>query len=333
MSTVALETYLAPIREFLTDDRIEEIIINRPGEVFIERAGTWERYDIEALDQRRLNQLTDLTATYTHQAVSAETPLLSAQLPGGERIQVVMPPACPPDMFGIAIRKPSALKFTLADYSRRGAFGGEWRNRTTKVTPVDLELARLLRQDKIEDFLRLAIKSKKNIIISGGTSSGKTTVLKAFIEEMGAEERILTIEDVREVTLPHANKLHLLASKGGQGVARVTVGSLLEACLRLRPDRILLGEMRGAEAADFLELINTGHPGSISTVHADSPRLAFERLSFMVKRKEGFETMDRADIIDYIKSVVHIVVQCQRFEGGFRGMSDIWYCHADEIGE
>lgn len=328
MSTVALETYLSPIRDVLADPSIEEIILNRPGEVWIERAGAWTVFEAPALDERRLMQLADLTATYSHQAIGAETPLLSAVLPGGERIQIVMPPACPRDQFGIAIRKVSVIQFTLADYTRQGAFDRDLRS--IKATDTQAELAGLLRLDRIEDFLRLAVQSRQNLIVSGGTSSGKTTTLKALIEEMGPDERIITIEDVRELSVPQRNRLHLIASRGEQGVAKVTMASLLEASLRLRPDRILLGEMRGAEAADFLELINTGHPGSISTVHADSPRLAFERLAFMVKRRAGFESMAREDIIAYIQSVVPIVVQFQRFEAGRRGLSSIWYRFAEE---
>lgn len=330
-STIALQAYLAPLIQLLEQPGVEELIMNRPNEVLIEKAGEWEVFESQDLSMRRLEQLADLVATSTQQRVGPEHPLLSAYLPAGQRLQVVMPPACVPDTFGLAIRQPSRSKVSLSDLAVRGAFNPALRAESENVlSDVDGQLCELYFENKIEDFLRLAVRSKKNIVISGGTSSGKTTFLKSLTDEFGAEERILTIEDVPEIQLTQYNKLQLVASKGGQGVACVTVGELLEACLRLRPDRILLGEMRGAEAADFLELINTGHPGSISTIHAGSPQLCFERLCFMVKRKEGFQTMVREDLLAYIKSVVHIVVQFNRFDHGVRGMSGLWFRHVHE---
>jgi len=328
MSDAALQAYMAPLRPYLDDPELEEVIINHPGEIYVERAGVWACHAVAELDSRRLNQLAELTATFTQQKVGPQTPLLSAFLPGGQRIQIVLPPACPPNMFGVAIRKPSQRELSLQELRRRGCLDLPGPQRTeSHETPED-PLAEALRQGDTERFLRLAVRSRKNVLISGGTSTGKTTVMRALTEEIGPNERIITIEDVREIQLRHANKLHLLASKGGQGVAAVTFGSLLEACLRLRPDRILLGEMRGGEAADFLELINTGHPGSISTIHADSPRLCFERLAFMVKRREGFQTMSHEALVAYIQSVVDVVVQFKRLDAGRRVISDIWYAGA-----
>ena len=136
---------------------------------------------------------------------------------------------------------------------------------------------------KIKEFLEYAVISKKNIIISGGTSTGKTTFTNATLRAIPSEERIITVEDAREIVLnDHPNRVHLIASKGGQGRAKVTTQDLIEACLRLRPDRIIVGELRGAEAFSFLRAINTGHPGSISTLHADSPAMALEQIKLMV---------------------------------------------------
>ena len=158
--------------------------------------------------------------------------------------------------------------------------------------------------------------------MSGGTSSGKTTFLNAMLKEVPADERILTIEDTREVKPPQPNFLPLLASKGGQGLANVTIESLLQAAMRLRPDRIFLGEIRGAEAYSFLRAINTGHPGSISTVHADSPAGAFEQLSLMVM--QAGLGLRKEEILDYIKTVLPIVIQQSR-RGGWRGTSAIYF--------
>ena len=140
-------------------------------------------------------------------------------------------------------------------------------------------LSRLLKANRLKDFLYQSILVKKNIIISGGTSTGKTTFTNACLRAIPRIERLISVEDAREIDLEnHPNKVHLLASKGGQGLAKVTTQDLIETCLRLRPDRIIVGELRGSEAFSFLRAINTGHPGSISTLHADTPEMAIQQL-------------------------------------------------------
>lgn len=329
MSTAALRSYLIPLQHLLESAHVEEIIVNRPREVYVESGGRWVPHEIPEFDQRRLNQLADLIATYSHQTVGARQPLLSAQLPEGQRVQVVMPPGCLPEMFGLAIRLPSQKRFSLEDLERGGALRS--RPDTRADSDGDAGLTTLLENGDMVGFLRGAVRQRKNIIISGGTSTGKTTTLRALTDEMGADERLVTIEDVPEIALSQHNKLSLIASKGGQGVAKVSVTDLLEASMRLRPDRILLGEIRGAEAADFLELINSGHPGSISTIHADSPRLCFERLCFMVKRREGFQAMSTQALLAYIQSVIDVVVQFKRFDNGFRGVTQVWFGPRDRV--
>lgn len=188
----------------------------------------------------------------------------------------------------------------------------------------DAILLDLLQKSLIKDFLTHAIKSKKNIIISGGTSTGKTTFTNAALLAIPEHERLITVEDAREISLPnHPNKIHLLASKGGQGRAKVTTQDLIEACLRLRPDRIIVGELRGTEAFSFLRAINTGHPGSISTLHADTPTMALEQLKLMVM--QAGLGMPPAEIKQYIISVIDIVVQLKRGDGGRRYISEVYY--------
>jgi type IV secretion system protein VirB11 len=186
------------------------------------------------------------------------------------------------------------------------------------------KLNKLLEEKKIKEFLNTAVICKQNIIISGGTSTGKTTFTNAMLRAIPADERIITVEDAREIELSnHPNRLHLLASKGGQGRAKVTAQELIEACLRLRPDRIIVGELRGAEAFSFLRAINTGHPGSISTLHADTPTMAIEQLKLMVM--QAGLGMPPAEIKEYILNVVDIVVQLKRGEKGRRYVSEVYY--------
>ena len=168
--------------------------------------------------------------------------------------------------------------------------------------------------------------SKKNIVISGGTSTGKTTFTNAMLMSIPNNERLITVEDAREIDLKdHPNRVHLLASKGGQGRANVTTQDLIESCLRMRPDRIIVGELRGSEAFSFLRAINTGHPGSISTLHADTPDMAIEQLKMMVM--QAGLGLPPNEIKDYILNVVDIVVQLKRGEKGRRYISEVFFNH------
>jgi type IV secretion system protein VirB11 len=186
------------------------------------------------------------------------------------------------------------------------------------------ELTDLLDRGEVKEFIKRAVRYHKNIIISGGTSTGKTTFMNAALKEIDKKERIITVEDAREIDTDHIpNSLHLVASRGGQGRAMVTTQDLIEACLRLRPDRLIVGELRGVEAFSFMRAVNTGHPGSISTLHADSPRLAFEQLTLMIM--QAGLNMSRDAIRQYIESVVQVVIQLKRGSGGQRYVSEIFF--------
>ncbi len=322
MSYAALETYLNPFKALFAEEGVNEIMVNKPGEAWVEKRGDQRLEVIPAIDFEHLMGLGRLVAQSTEQTVSEEKPLLSATLPNGYRIQVVFPPACEPGSVAMAIRKGSGMQLTLEDYDKMGAF--------TSTTTEEVEdpnnkiLSEYLKNNKMREFLDHAIKCKKNIIISGGTSTGKTTFTNAALLSIPNEERLITVEDAREVQLPrHPNRVHLLASKGGQGRAKVTTQELIEACLRLRPDRIIVGELRGAEAFSFLRAINTGHPGSISTLHADTPTMALEQLKLMVM--QAGLGMPPDEIKKYIYAVIDIVVQLKRGGGGKRYISEVYF--------
>lgn len=322
MSYAALETYLLPFKEIFAEDGVNELMINKPGEVWVEKKGDLRVEAVPEIDIDHLLGLGRLVAQSTDQRISEEFPLLSATLPNGYRIQVVFPPAVEPNMAAFAIRKGSTMHLTLDKYAEMGAFD----NTSTKslIDENDTILADYINKGNIKEFIRHAVRCKKNIIISGGTSTGKTTFTNAALGEIPQEERLITVEDAREVLLPnHKNRVHLLASKGGQGRAKVSTQDLIEACLRLRPDRIIVGELRGAEAFSFLRAINTGHPGSISTLHADAPAMALEQLKLMVM--QAGLGMPPEEIKKYILNVVDIVVQLKRGGGGRRYVSEIYF--------
>lgn len=322
MSFAALETYLLPFKNLFAEDGVNEIMINKTGEAWVENKGDLRLEKIPELDLDHLLGLGRLVAQSTDQTISEERPLLSATLPIGYRIQVVFPPACEMGTVAYAIRKGSTMNLSLDDYEKMGAFAA---TATEKITDEnDAILAQYIKEKNIKEFLRKAVLCKKNIIISGGTSTGKTTFTNAALAEIPSEERLITVEDAREVMLPkHQNTVHLLASKGGQGRAKVSTQDLIEACLRLRPDRIIVGELRGAEAFSFLRAINTGHPGSISTLHADTPAMALDQLKLMVM--QAGLGMPPEEVKKYILAVVDIVVQLKRGSGGRRYVSEVYF--------
>ena len=330
INTAALDTYLQPLDTIFEEEGVAEVSINVPGEVWVENRGEMRCEPMPVLDIDHLMGLGRLIAQSTEQKVSEEQPVLSATLPNGFRVQVIFPPAAEPGTVAMSIRKGSVLRWDLEDYDKMGAFDN------TSVEEIidesDAILEGLLKENKIKEFLYKAVRSKKNIIISGGTSTGKTTFTNAILRAIPEEERLITVEDAREVMLDaHPNKLHLIASKGGQGRAKVSTQDLIEACLRMRPDRIIVGELRGAEAFSFLRAINTGHPGSISTLHADTPLMAMEQLKLMVM--QAGLGMPPDEIKEYIRNVVDIVVQLKRGGKGRRYVSEVLFVKALRIKE
>lgn len=326
--TVFVDRALEPIRPWLKDSQVVEICANGPGLVWVERFGeaAMERHEVPHLTAHAIRHLAERIAGHTGQSVNEEHPLLSGTLPTGERFQAVLPPATAGGG-AFAIRKQVIQEMRLDDYRRLGSFRKVETAGEGTLSATDRELCEHLDAGRIEDFIRLAVVSRYSILLSGGTSSGKTTFLNALLKEVPAHERIVTIEDTREVRPIQQNYLPLVASKGDQGEARVTVEMLLQASLRLRPDRIFLGEIRGAEAYSFLRAINTGHPGSITTVHADSPAGAIEQLALMVM--QAGVGLKREEIVAYITSVLPIVIQQTKI-GGWRGTSAIHFSRMAE---
>lgn len=316
-----LEHYLAPLRASLDLAGVTELVVNRPGELGIEQAGRWTWLDAPDLTAAWLNTLAVAAAAFTAQDVDARTPICSTVLPGGERCQIVLPPAA--EQLSLTIRKPLAQTLDLADLSDGGLFeavavGG------ADLAAEDERLIALREAGDWPGFFTAAVAARRNILISGATGSGKTTFAKALVRLIPQHERILTIEDARELETPHRNAVHLLYAKDGQGLAKVGAKQLLESALRMRPDRILLQELRDGTAFFYLRNVNSGHPGSITTLHADSAALAFEQLTLLVKESEGGRDLARDDIRSLLRLLVDIVVQMKRVDGRFR-ITEVWH--------
>jgi type IV secretion system protein VirB11 len=316
-----LHHYLAPLTACLAPDDVTELVINRPGELGLERRGGWEWREVPELTEPWLATLARAAAAFTAQDVTAETPICSTVLPGGERCQIVLPPAAA--QTSLTIRKPSAATLDLKAFAQQGLFDSV-ALATGALSQEEHALAALYEARDWPAFFQLAVVSRRNILISGATGSGKTTFAKGLVQLIPSSERLLTIEDARELTVPHRNAVRLLYSKDGQGLAKVGAKQLLESALRMRPDRILLQELRDATAFFYLRNVNTGHPGSITTIHADSALLAFEQLTLLVKESEGGRDLPRAEIRALLHVLVDVVVQMRRVEGQFR-VSEIWY--------
>jgi type IV secretion system protein VirB11 len=291
-----LEAYLEHFREWLDDPEVTELLVNRPGEIWIERPSGMDRHDAPPIDDRLLQRLAEQVARITNQGINRERPLLAATLPNGARVQFVAPSATRAH-WALAIRRHRLVEVPLDAYSF-----GVMHEKPARPSWNPGE-------DPI-GFLREAVRDRKTILISGGTSTGKTTFLNALLREVPVSERVIVVEDTAEVKLHGPNDLGLIAVKGELGEAMIDTDDLLQAALRLRPDRILLGELRGKEAVSFLRAVNTGHPGSFSTIHANSPAGALEQLALMVM--QAGIGLSRLDTIAYAKSVIDMVVQLGR---------------------
>lgn len=305
MSIKALEKHIEPLKPFLQTAGVTEVCINQPGLVFVEKNGNFTCHEIQILEFSFLEALANLIAEFNHKTFPH--PLLSGYLPTGERIQCIMPPACEKNNAIYSIRCHSRHEMSLEDYQKTGVFDefAVVNKDATKETATSLK--ELHAQKNIAEFLKLAISAKKNMIISGGTGTGKTTFLNACLKLIPDTERLITVEDTREVKVAQANKVHLLFNEDDKNM---TAAKLFKACLRLRPDRILLSELRGAEAWSFLRAANSGHPGSISTVHADTPAGCFDQLVFMMQQAGSNSTEEK--LRTYIQSIIPIIIQLKR---------------------
>ncbi len=315
-ANVYLSAYLAPLAPWLSRPDVTDVLINRPGEVWVETTnGPMCREPADELDEVALQRLARQIAAASHQGVNREQPLLSATLPDGSRVQVVSPPATRGGL-ALAVRKHLISDLSVTDLARDGLFDVAARSDPAREAQADADLEALLDTGDLAAFLKAAVQRRKTIVISGGTGSGKTTLLNALVKEIDRAERLVVIEDAPEVRLDHPNSVGLVAVRGDLGEARVDADTLLAAALRLRPDRILLGELRGREAFAFLRAVNSGHPGSLTTVHADSPAGALDQIALLALTSGVDLGWDKVQT--YVSRVIDVVVQLDRTAGARR---------------
>ena len=321
--------HLSLYKEWLDDPEITEICVNRPLEVWCERGATWEQHDAPDVTYDHLRELAVSVASFSHNEISDLQPILSAILPKGERIQIVFSPAAEKGTVSITIRKPSFGVRQLDDYDTQGFFDNI-SPITTELTPDEKELLKLKDEGNYIEFLRQAVKREKVIVVAGETGSGKTTFMKALMQEIPFTDRVITIEDVPELFLPnHPNHVHLFypsEAKEEEG-GLVTAVALLKSCLRMKPTRILLAELRGGETFDFINVAASGHGGSITSCHAGSCDLTFERLALMVLQNRQGRTLPYAIIRRLLYLVVDVVIHVHNDTVGGKGrhITELWY--------
>ncbi|MES2661798.1 MAG: P-type DNA transfer ATPase VirB11 [Pseudomonadota bacterium] len=318
--------YLRILTPFLEDNQNTEIIINQPGEVITENRHGWSFFKVPELTYQHLTMMAKLVATYSGQSLDSQNPILSATLPHGERIQIVIPPITLDGKISFTIRKPMMQSITLKNYEEQGAFLDCFEN-SEELLEEEIKLLEFKKQKHYLEFLKLAVLSRKNIIISGSTGSGKTTLMRSLMQEVPSEERLISIENVDELGLynTHQNSVSLFYSAGGQGISSVNQQQLLESSLRMKPDRIFVAELiRGDEAFYYLRNVNSGHPGSIASLHANSAKLAIEQLVLLLKESSSGSTLSRQDIKQLLFMCVDIIIQVKNIKGRY-AITEMYY--------
>ncbi len=322
-STDALVAHLKPIQLYLDNIDISEILINRPQEVFIEKRGQFEQIKVEQLNLQHLNRLGTLIANYNQKPFGEDNPRLAGVLPQGARVQIIRAPVLESGKFALSIRKQVIANLSLDDFQDEFYCNAVLRsNSRPKAEKLNHNQNKPLGAFNVKNYLKEAILKRKTIVVSGGTSTGKTTFLNACLKEISNNERLIILEDTREIFVKQPNHLCLLAGNKGDSSQEQDMIENLKASLRLRPDRILLGELRGGEAATFLEAASTGHEGSFTTIHASTPKLALERLCMLAERG-GLKQQSREELREYIGTIVNVVVQLKRSPDGKRQISEI----------
>ncbi|TAA10822.1 P-type DNA transfer ATPase VirB11 [Pseudoxanthomonas winnipegensis] len=305
------------IRQFMTSEDVTEICVNRPGELYLEGRGGWRRIELPGLTFERARQFCTavVNESNTGQRITDADPVVSLTFPTGQRAQFVIPPACDPGKVSITIRLPSHQTRTLEQYDKEGFFA-QILEGAGELTPQDRELLELRQQKRYAEFFRRAVLYKKNIVVAGATGSGKTTFMKALVNHIPHAERLVTIEDARELFIEQPNVVHLLYSKGGQSTSNVTAKSCMEACLRMKPDRIILAELRGDESFYFIRNCASGHPGSITSCHAGSISQTWDQLALMVKASSEGAGLEFDVIKRLLMMTIDIVVHIKAHAGG-----------------
>ena len=327
--SISLQKYTSSFfGKYLNDPLINEICYNGEDKIwFLNANGEWENEDTK-LDFDGAEAFSQASASYKEDQIDKSKPILSCVLVGGERVQIVMPPATKREMISITIRKPSQKRFTINDHEKSGLFESVKDFNSKQTNLKNIELLELYQNKNYKNFLAKAVSFGKNIVICGETGSGKTTFMKSLIDFIPIDERIITIEDVEEIKFyEHKNFVQLFYPSEAKSTDFLNSATLLKSCLRMKPDRILLAELRGAETYDFVNVLASGHGGSLTSCHAGSSEEAFKRLSMMILQNPQGQCIPYEIINAMLRDLIDIIVHIYAYQGK-RRISEIYFKEA-----
>lgn len=323
---VSILAHLRALEAWMADSAVNEIAVNGPGVVQLWKRGIWEQVEAPVISFDYLQALGNFLANLSQKPFDESNPILSAYLPGGERIEMTMPPTAPRGMIYLNLRKHTSQSFELDQFVEQDYFqhtrhvfstslGEEDRERLRdQLEPAQVELWDLARVGNWACFLTRAVTSRQNLIVSGATGSGKTSFIRALIELIPTWERLITVEDTPEMPLRnHPNSQALFYrrdSQQGERIVGATAKQVLQAVMRKTPNRVLLAELRGDETFYYVQnVLNSGHPGGVTTVHANSPQELFVRVALLIKASDEGRSMALDEILRLLHTLVHVVVQ------------------------
>lgn len=323
-AALQLTHLLSPVLAWLEDAATEELAINKPGELFVRQRGLFSKYSVD-FSYDDLEDIAILAGALRKQDVGPQNPLCSTELPNGERLQICLPPTVPSGTVSLTIRRPS---FSVADLDSVGtryktSGWNKWNQRQERSHKDHGSVLTEYDRGDLEEFLRACVRSRLTMLLCGATGSGKTTMGKTLIAAIPLSERLITIEDTLELVIPHENHVRLLYSKNARGRGEVTAEQLLQASLRMRPDRILLGEMRDDAAWAYLNEVVSGHPGSISTIHGATPAQAFKKLFSLIKGSPQGSALEDTTVLEILSSAIDVIVPFQTSGEEYR-IGEVW---------
>jgi type IV secretion system protein VirB11 len=321
----ALWERLEPLKPYLEESGVEEVAINRVGEVRLWKSGRWESRLVPEITLRFLETIGANLASYTGKPFNRQHTNMSTHLPTGERVEMTHPPQSPEDVLYVNIRKHSGEAFPHEKLVQQGYYNNVRHEQSLSLTTEqrkillphltdrEKELWALATSGKWATFMQKAVEGYQNIVVSGATGSGKTSYCRSLIELISPEDRIVTVEDTPEMPLPnHPNNNRLLFKKNPDDAEGATAKDVMHSVMRKTPKRVLLAELRGDEAMFYLSgVLSSGHPGGITTTHANSPRDAFFRLALLILSSDAGKTLDMETTKMLLHMTVHVVVQLE----------------------
>lgn len=321
-----LRHFLQPLDEWRLDSATEEICINGPDTAWVRQRGAFTRHAVP-LGLMRCEAIAILAGSLRRQNIGPEAPLLAAELPDGERLQACLFPVVPQGTCGLTLRKPDKHVIHPDEAAPRYESAGMSRANSERRSRNMAELLALYDAEEFIPFLVGCVRARLNILLTGATGSGKTSLEKTLVAAIDPAERLITIEDTAELVITQPNHLRLLFRRDDKAADIVDAETLLQACLRHRPDRVFVGELRGREGWTFAREVMTGHPGAISTIHGSDATTAFRQFLILCRGHPAAAGLDHRTLATLLSDVVDVIVPLREERGAFtkRHVGHVWF--------